>query len=487
MKKLATIFALAVCALFASVSVNAQQPFGSGNIVVYRVGGVAGDPATGTSSTAGAAALSNAATPVFLDEYTKAGVFVRSISLPQTATTSGNRALTANGTSTSEGQLTRSTDGRFIILAGYNASVATPLASPVPSAVDVPRVIGVVNAAGSIDTTTALTDAASGNSPRGAASADGTNLYITGGAGGVRYATLGATTSTQLSTQVTNLRNVAIFGGQLYITTMSGTTATSVRLARVGDGLPTTAGQTLTNIPGFPFGNAVPNPGPYGFFFADLSTAANFVGGVDTVYVADDSQDMIFKFSYDGTNFVPTGSIAINNPRGLTGFVTFPPMGGTPTVTLITAFEITPAPVGTSTSTLASITDASGFNQPLTAAPTTLISAATNTAFRGVALAPISPTADTVTIEGRVTTAQGAPLSGVTIRLAGTEQSVTTTDADGRYSFEGVEVGGIYTVYASHRGYRFIQSAQTFGDVQTNTVADFVAAPIKRRSLRSRF
>ncbi|MCP9495296.1 MAG: DUF4394 domain-containing protein, partial [Pyrinomonadaceae bacterium MAG19_C2-C3] len=41
-----------------------------------------------------------------------------------------------------------------------------------------------------------------------------------------------------------------------------------------------------------------------------------------------------------------------------------------------------------------------------------------------ISIADISPTADTVTIEGRATTANGAPLSGVTLRLAGTQQSV---------------------------------------------------------------
>ncbi len=97
------------------------------------------------------------------------------------------------------------------------------------------------------------------------------------------------------------------------------------------------------------------------------------------------------------------------------------------------------------------------------------------------------PTADTVTIEGRATTPSDAPLSGVTVRLTGSQQDVTTTDADGHYRFEGIEVGGIYTVSASHRGYRFASSQRTFGDVQTNTVADFVASPIKGRSSRSRF
>ncbi len=105
----------------------------------------------------------------------------------------------------------------------------------------------------------------------------------------------------------------------------------------------------------------------------------------------------------------------------------------------------------------------------------------------GIAIADISPTADTVTIEGRVTTPDGTPLSGVTLRLSGSQQAVALTDDDGGYRFESVEVGGIYTVSASHRGYRFASSQRTFGDVQTNTVADFVASPIKGRSSRSRF
>src|SRR5688572_8497010 len=52
--------------------------FTSGNLVIYRVG------------TGGAATLSNAATAVFLDEYTTSGgTPVQSIALPTTATTTG--------------------------------------------------------------------------------------------------------------------------------------------------------------------------------------------------------------------------------------------------------------------------------------------------------------------------------------------------------------------------------------------------------------
>lgn len=96
------------------------------------------------------------------------------------------------------------------------------------------------------------------------------------------------------------------------------------------------------------------------------------------------------------------------------------------------------------------------------------------------------PTAATVMIEGRVTTPDGTPLSGVTLRLDGSQQAVTLSDTDGSYRFESVEAGGIYTVSAGYRGFRFASNQFTFSDVQTNTVADFVASPIKGRSSRSR-
>src|SRR5262245_50006387 len=67
--------------------------FAPGNLVVLRIG-------------AGGGALSSAATPVFLDEYTPAGGLVQSIPLP-TAVSGSNRILTNSGSATSEGALNR--------------------------------------------------------------------------------------------------------------------------------------------------------------------------------------------------------------------------------------------------------------------------------------------------------------------------------------------------------------------------------------------
>jgi hypothetical protein len=329
---------------------------GSSNaaVVVYRVGD-------------GSGALVATGNVVVLDAFTSTGALVCSTAMP--TTTSGSvHSLIASGAATSEGLLSRSTDGHTIVLAGYNGMLGGPSLAGTTSATT-PRVVGRVDAAGNVDTTTALTDWASANNPRSVASTDGASFWLGGAAGSVRYATLGASTSTQLSTSVTNVRQVGIFAGQLYTSSSSG----SFRLATVGTGVPTTAGQTITNLPMFPTTGS-----PYGYFFADLDAG---VAGVDTVYVADDSTGApggVTKYSLVGGNWVSNGigTGATDPYRGLTGS-----QSGS-TVTLY----------GTRTSgtasQLVSIVDTSGYNAAISGTPTLLATAGTNTAFRGVALAP---------------------------------------------------------------------------------------------------
>ena len=62
----------AAIVLLMAGSVAVAAPFTPGNLVVARVG-------------PGAAALNNASTAVFLDEYTTAGTLVQSIALPPAA------------------------------------------------------------------------------------------------------------------------------------------------------------------------------------------------------------------------------------------------------------------------------------------------------------------------------------------------------------------------------------------------------------------
>ncbi|UVO55786.1 Calx-beta domain-containing protein [Sphingomonas sp. SUN039] len=376
--------------------------FTPGNIVIYRVGN-------------GSAALSSAATAVFLDEYTPAGVLVQSIALP-TADSGPNQTLTAAGSSTSEGMLTRSVDGRYLVLSGYDAAPGTATVSGTTGSA-VNRVIGRVAADGAIDTTTALADFSSGNSPRGVVSVDGSSFWVDAAVGGVRYATFGATTSTLVSSTIANLRTIEIFDSQLYVSTGSGTT---VRIGAVGTGLPTTGGQTITTLPGLP----VSTGSPYQFYLADLTAA---VAGVDTLYIADDGAGVgIQKYSLVAGSWVSNGTATTaSTVRGLTGSTSG---------TSVSLFA-------TSAAALFSLTDTAGYNATISiGAATQIATAATNTAFRGVAFAPQNalPTlviSDPTVVEGNsgtttlvytVTSSALAGVGGIGFSFATADGSATT-------------------------------------------------------------
>src|SRR5207244_738646 len=80
--------------------VKAAATFTPGNLVVVRVGD-------------GSTALGSVATPVFLDEWKTDGTFAQSVPLP-TALNGSNRRLTLSGSATTEGLLTRSSNGRYL-------------------------------------------------------------------------------------------------------------------------------------------------------------------------------------------------------------------------------------------------------------------------------------------------------------------------------------------------------------------------------------
>ena len=100
---------------------------------------------------------------------------------------------------------------------------------------------------------------------------------------------------------------------------MSDASGSAVRFGAVGTGLPTTAGQTITNLPGF----ATSTGSPYGFFSADLDPDTP---GLDTLYVAGDSIGLT-KYSLVGGSWTANGTVGTGaDPyRGLTGVLPPPP------------------------------------------------------------------------------------------------------------------------------------------------------------------
>jgi hypothetical protein len=422
----------AAVGLLSTTEAAAQSAFTAGNYVVLRVGD-------------GTAALTSAATATFLLEYSPTGTLVQTLALP-TANTSPNLALTETGTSAADGFLTRSADGRYLVVPGYNATPGTASLSSTTSAAT-NRLVGRIAADGTINTTTRITDAFSGGNIRGAASANGTAFYAVGNSGGVVYVPLANTAaSTTISTgSPINDRVVNIFGGNLYVS--SGSTPT-YGIAQVGTGLPTTGsqGQTLlTNL--VPATGTAVAASSYGFFFTDQSAA---VAGNDVLYVADDGSATatpggIQKWSLVGGSWVLNGTIGTTAAalRGLTGSAT------------ATGISL----LATSATSLYAVTDNAGYNAApsATTLPAALATAAANTAFRGIAPAPLAtalaaraataqelafypnPATDVLTVE-----LPGTPALGHTAELRdllGRPVRTATLPASGQLSLAGLRAG----------------------------------------------
>lgn len=338
----------------AALATPAMADFIPGNLVVSLVGD-------------GSAALTNAANPVFLSEYTTAGSLVRSLALP-TAASGANRRFSVSGSATSEGHLSRSTDGRFLVIGGYDAAIGTASVVSTTSAAN-PRVVARVGFNDAIDTSTALGDAYSANNIRSVFTTDGADIWTAGTAssgGGVRYTTLGATTSTQLSTTITNIRVVNIFNGQLYV---SSSTGAFQGVSAVGTGIPTTSGQTITSLAGMPS-----TASSYDFHFANAST----------LYIADDRTSAaggLQKWTFDGSSWSLQYTLSSGTNIGLRGLVGGDDGSGNALLYAISTDN-----------KLVSVIDTGAGS-----AFSTLATAPANTAFRSVEFAPV-PTPGTLAL-----------------------------------------------------------------------------------------
>ena len=308
----------------------------------------------------GAAALTSVATQVSIVPLLSSGVTGTPIALP-TAASGANKPFTVSGTATSEGSLALSGDRSYLTLAGYSAVPGTAGVASTASAA-VPRVVARVSAAGSVDTSSTISDAFSVNSVRGAVSVDGSAFWVSGAgasAGLVRQ-TLGSTGgSTQIVTASTNARVPRIFGGNLFYSTGSGTAG----IYQVN----ATGTPPLTN-PGAPTLVAAATS-PYGFAIVSL-------GGVtaDTLYVADGTA--IRKFNLVAGSWVAAGTStpAVNALAHLAASAA----SGVAQLYLTTLDG----------SKVLAFSDASGSGAAITGTFTTVATAPSNTTYKGIAFAP---------------------------------------------------------------------------------------------------
>ncbi len=340
--------------------------------MVLRVGG--SEDAGGADAALG----SKLATAVFLEERNISdGSLVRTLDVP-IATNGSNQPLTIAGTSTSEGFLTTSSDGHYVVLAGFAATPGTTnVTTSTVFDAGILRVVGRVDHAGNIDTTTLL-QAFDESDIRSATSNDGTSFWASGSIGsdagdvfgGVQYVAFGSTGSTTNITQVPfNTRVVGIFSNQLYTTSLS---VPFDGLSSIGSGVPTTTNQTTTLLPGFVGDSGVST---YGFSVLDLDGA---VAGVDTIYIAGDGSQQtggggVQKWVSNGSTWTQIATFTNGTTVGVRGLAA--QIGATGVTILATT---------TDGNVIKYFDDGS----TLTPTGTIIATALANTAYRGIALAP---------------------------------------------------------------------------------------------------
>jgi hypothetical protein len=458
-------FVLRVIALLGAALVTAPSlaqtvsSFTAGDLVISTVSGNTLD----------------AASPITLQQYQlssdgTSATANGSLTLPQVAN-GLNSAISGEYGSASEGILQRSVDGQYLTIMGYGVNAATFNSAPLTTFgnaalgqttsltaanqtgtvyTTVPRVVALIGADGSIDTTTALTGVFNTNNPRSVATVDGTSFYISGqGASktdpsqGVFYAVRGATTATGID-NTTDTRVVSIVnngsGNTLYVSRdfnpPSGGTQNLTNVSTLTNGsggLPTSsAGLVTTHVT--PPATALSSKGNNGSInlttdlangvnnsrigsFVYLSPEQYFFASPSVLYVADSGQPKngtanaaalgegglqkwvltngTWTLAYDlvaGLNLVNNATANSTTPTapGVTGLLglTGKVVGGA-----VQLFATSYGLNELSTSLLFEITDtlsATSASQVTGEQFTTLLTASAGTSIRGVSFAPES-------------------------------------------------------------------------------------------------
>ena len=350
------LFAVAFAVISSSTAFAGAGSFTLGDLVVSQVG----LDGSGT-------ALSSASTAVVLKEWSISGnAFSGYNVFMPTSVAGSNRALTASGTAASEGHLTLSANGAYLTYGGYDAAVGVASIAGTTS-VSVNRVVGRVFFNGAIDTTTAMNTYSAGNI-RSAVSNDGNQVWAAGSNTGQVYADLGGANLATVSSTTTNSRVINIFnsgsGNELYYST-SGSTTSGVY--RISGGLATVSGSTGS----FVFstvGSGTGTASPYDFWFRDANTC----------YVADDrtvaNGGGLQKWEFVSGSWSRTYTLNTSLTAGLRGLTGRVVSGNT---------ELYATSADTATKLVGIVDTGAGSSF------STLATAGTNTAFRGVEFAPV--------------------------------------------------------------------------------------------------
>lgn len=306
----------------------------------------------------GSSPLINTGNKIVLREFSPLGAPAFSVSIPTAV-----NPLLIGGTASSEGALSLSQNGEYLIFGGYAQALpnTTVLAGSSASAIN--RGVGAVDAAGGYTRMATSASFFTGNNIRGAASDGNANFWASGSNNGTDYFGLNSVPLT-VQNSVTNTRCISVVSGSLYFSCGSG----SFGIYRAGSGLPFTSGQGATAVI-TTTGTGTGSSSPYGFYFNT---------GLTVCYVADDRNPAngggIQKWVYSSGTWSLAYTLGTGANYGARGVVAdF--SGPVPKVYATTSEG--------SLNRLVAINDAGAGSTA-----TTLATAAANSLFRGLAFSP---------------------------------------------------------------------------------------------------
>ncbi|HVF98175.1 MAG TPA: choice-of-anchor Q domain-containing protein [Flavisolibacter sp.] len=415
--------------------------FTTGNLVALRVGD-------------GTAALSTNMSAVNLIEYTTAGSATGvNVTLGDATSTALNRLTVGGANNTYEGQLSLSSDGRYLTAIGYDAAPGSSSAT----ALAADKVIAKINANAQVDYGTRFSTAGTffynGNNVRSVVTDNGSRFWTTGSStSNTRYIAAGATTtSINLSG---GLRSLNLFNNRLYYAGAFNEPGYST------PDLPTSSA-VFTTMPSTGTGISYQT-----IWLFDVDATANFNStGFDLMYVTDVSSGLR-KYYWNGTAWTAAG---VFNPSSVTSISSglFSMTGkkdgsGNPVLYVIKG--------AVSDNNLIQLTDASGYNGSLTTTPPTQVNVAnagTNYMFRGIAFSP-SPTVIVLPVKlssfKATLTGKDAAIQWSTAAEEATKEFIVEKSVDG-ISFRFI---GSVAAKNNPTGYRY-----SFTDDQFTTKAAF--------------
>ena len=355
------------------------QSFTPGNLVVLQTSGT----------------LSKASSAIILKEFNTSGVAGITLTLPNSGT---NPIQTSGVYGGSEGFLTTATDGKYLLLTGYQTS-ATISDITATSASAVPRVIGTVAPSGFYLQVASSTTFYNANDIRGAVS-DGTNYWASGASvasvDGIDY--FGPATPTALATAAIPPKayGIRIFNGQLYYSTQKAgptNTATQLGVFTLGTGLPTSGtpspSQVINTAALVPQDFSFNSTGDVCYVAISLNTAA---GGIQKWTRSGAVWTLAYTIGTGATNIGAYGLVV--------------DYSGTNPVLYASTFE-------TTGNRVVKIVDN---GTAASASITTIVPAVTNVFNKGIAFAPVASGLPVVNLSISADTASEAAASVITIK-----------------------------------------------------------------------